>query len=104
MNEVITKLNEIEEKAQGMIDEAKAAKETMQSQLAFDQKELDERYAKEAAVWEEKTRLTLLGQSREAATKRRAEGEQAIQQLEEQFEQTKEQRVEVLFQKLIQES
>lgn len=104
MNEVITKLNEIEEKAQGMIDEAKAAKEAMQSQLAFDQRELDERYAKEAAAWEEKTRLILLDQSREAAAKRRAEGEQAIQQLEEQFLQTKEQRVEALFQELIQES
>lgn len=45
MNEVITKLNEIEEKADAILLDAKSRKAQMLEQLEKDKREIDEKYA-----------------------------------------------------------
>ena len=44
MNEIITKLDEIEKKAESILTEAAAEKEKMLKQLEFDKREMDGRY------------------------------------------------------------
>ena len=44
MNEIITKLNEIEEKAETMISDAKDRKQQLEEKLELDKKELDRKY------------------------------------------------------------
>lgn len=44
MNEIITKLNEIEEKAQTILCDARASKEEMMAKLDWDKREIDTEY------------------------------------------------------------
>lgn len=44
MNEIITKLNEIEEKAESIISDAQSRKEQLGKQLEADRKEIDRKY------------------------------------------------------------
>lgn len=44
MNEIITKLNEIEEKAESIISDAKSRKEQLSQQLETDKKKIDIKY------------------------------------------------------------
>lgn len=44
MNEIITKLNEIEEKADAILSDAKLRKVQMQTQLEADKREIDAKY------------------------------------------------------------
>ena len=80
MNEIITKLDEIEKKAESILTEAAAEKEKMLKQLEFDKREMDGRYTSMRQKQEEeikqqlypKLRLKLHG--RENIMKRQKDG------------------------------
>lgn len=44
MNEIITRLNEIEEKAEAILSDARSRKEQMQTQLEVDKRQIDAKY------------------------------------------------------------
>lgn len=101
MNEVITRLNEIEEKANSIIEDAKAKKARMEEQLLLEKKELDARfeeeekrhaagYAKELEKKAEKELLNL-----------REKNKAAIAGLQENFEKNAEHMAEEIFRKII---
>lgn len=101
MNEVITRLNEIEEKAQAILSDTKDRKEEMLRQLELDKKELAGRYQtlerqKAAALRE---RLAAETDERLSGVKR--EYEEAARQMEEEFERKKEALAEEVFQRII---
>ena len=79
MNEIITKLDEIEKKAESILTEAAAEKEKMLKQLEFDKREMDGRY-------------TSMRQKQYEAAKRR---------LEEDFAQKKDSLAEKIFESII---
>lgn len=101
MNEVITRLNEIEEKAQAILSDTKDRKEEMLRQLEFDKKELAGRYQtlerqKAAALRE---RLAVEADERLSGVKK--EYEEATRQMEAEFERKKEALAEEVFQRII---
>ena len=74
MNEIITKLDEIEKKAESILTEAAAEKEKMLKQLEFDKREMDGRYTsmRQNSSFYPKLRLKLHG--RENIMKRQKDG------------------------------
>lgn len=102
MNEIITRLNEIEEKAEAIICDAKSARERMLSQLEFDEREIDEKYETLEREKEKQLRQRFSGENERQIARMQEDARQAVSRLETDFEQTKEQRAEELFQKIIQ--
>ena len=63
MNEIITKLDEIEKKAESILTEAAAEKEKMLKQLEFDKREMDGRYTSMRQKQEEEIKQQLLSEA-----------------------------------------
>lgn len=102
MNEIITRLNEIETKAEAIICDAKSRKEQMLSQLEFDERELDEKYERLKWEMEQELRRKFLGESQKQILRMEEECRQAMDRFETEFEEEKEKRAEELFRKIIQ--
>ncbi|MDD6306394.1 MAG: hypothetical protein PUA75_05535 [Clostridiales bacterium] len=102
MNEIITRLNEIEEKAEAIIRDAKSGKERMLSQLEADEREIDRKYEALEQEKEEHLRQQISGENEKRIAQMQEKAGQAISRLETDFTETKEQRAEKLFQKIIQ--
>ena len=85
MNEIITKLNEIEEKANGLIEDAKSRKKQLEIQLLQDEKQLDEKY--EAMQREKTEKLTekLRGEAKKQIEEEREALDKAKENLTERF-------------------
>lgn len=102
MNEIITKLNEIEEKASAILSDARERKDTMMAQLQQDEKAIDIKY--DRLLDEKKEELTRKLQ--EEAEKRivgdREQTKQAISELDDQFYIKKEQLAEEIFARIVQ--
>lgn len=102
MNEIITKLNEIEEKADAIIADAQDRKEQMMTQLETDKAAIDAKYDKleqEAAeTYRNKHRRAADEQLRQREIKNR----EALEQLEATFLEQKEKLAEEIFQRMIQ--
>lgn len=102
MNEIITKLNEIEEKADAIISDAKARKEQMAVQLEADKKAIDAKYDRlEKEAVEE-----FLGQRQMVAEKQIQEMKEkdakALERLEASFLQEKEKLADEIFRRIVQ--
>lgn len=102
MNEIITKLDEIEGKADAIISDARSRKEQMAAQLAIDKKGIDDKY--DALEHENAAHLEheLRNKADTHMAARRQESEQALEQLEREFKEKKEVRSEEIFQRIIQ--
>ena len=101
MNEIITKLNEIEEKAETMISDAKDRKQQLEEKLELDKKELDRKYK----TLEEDKMKQLSGKLEETANaqirQQHEATDAAIAELEERFKEHKEELVQEIFERLI---
>ena len=89
MNEIITKLDEIEKKAESILTEAAAEKEKMLKQLEFDKREMDGRYTSMRQKQEEEIKQQLLSEAETKITRQREHYEAAKRRLEEDFAQKK---------------
>lgn len=102
MNEIITKLNEIEEKAGAILSDARERKDAMMAQLQKTEKAMDEKYDR---LLEEKQKH-LTEKLQEEAGKRIAEdreqAKKAIKELDYRFNAKKEQLAEDIFVRIIQ--
>lgn len=101
MNEIITKLGEIEKKAESILTDAAAEKEKMLKQLEFDKREMDGRYASMRQKQEEEIRQQLLSEAEIKITRQREYYEAAKRQLEEDFAQKKDTLAEEIFESII---
>ncbi len=101
MNEIITKLGEIEKKAESILTDAAAEKEKMLKQLEFDKREMDGRYASMRQKQEEEIRQQLLSEAETKITRQREYYEAAKRQLEEDFAQKKDILAEEIFESII---
>lgn len=102
MNEIITRLNEIEEKAETIICDAKSGKERMISQLELDEREIDRKYETIEREKEEQLKQQIFTENEKRIAQMEEKAGQAVYQLEMDFTKTKEQRAEQLFRKIIQ--
>ena len=100
MNEIITKLDEIEKKAESILTEAAAEKEKMLKQLEFDKREMDGRYTSMRQK-EEEIKQQLLSEAETKITRQREHYEAAKRRLEEDFAQKKDSLAEEIFESII---
>lgn len=101
MNEIITKLNEIEEKADAMLSDAKNQKEQLAAKLERQKQLLDEKYAAMEKEKMKQLKEQLKKAAQEEIAREKKETEQAIIQLAERFEKEKESMAEEIFQRII---
>jgi vacuolar-type H+-ATPase subunit H len=101
MNEIITKLDEIEKKAESILTEAAAEKEKMLKQLEFDKREMDGRYTSMRQKQEEEIKQQLLSESKTKLLGQKEHYEAKMRQLEEEFLQKKETLAEEIFESII---
>lgn len=101
MNEVITKLNEIEEKANSIIEEAKNKKTQMEEQLRQEKDEIDVRFAEMENVRMEGLKAQLEKEAGEQISKMQAQNESAIAGLRENYEKNRENMADEIFRKII---
>lgn len=102
MNTIITKLNEIEEKASVIICDAQERKNTMMAQLQQDEKAMDEKYDR---LLEEKRKYLakkLQAEAEERIAGDRERAKKAIDELDDRFKTKKEQLAEAIFIRIIQ--
>lgn len=102
MNEIITKLNEIEEKADAIISDAKARKEQMVVQLEADKKAIDEKYDRmeqEAAENFKRKRQSL---AREQIQELQEKNAEALARIETAFLAQKKELAEEIFERIVQ--
>ena len=99
MNEIITKLDEIEKKAESILTEAE--KEKMLKQLEFDKREMDGRYTSMRQKQEEEIKQQLLSEAETKITRQREHYEAAKRRLEEDFAQKKDSLAEKIFESII---
>ena len=101
MNEIITKLGEIEKKAESILTDAAAEKEKMLKQLEFDKREMDVHYASLRKKQEEEIKKQLLSEADTKLSGQREHYEAAKRQLEEEFLQKKDTLAEEIFESII---
>lgn len=101
MNEIITKLNEIEEKADAILSDARGRKEEMMVQLERDKREIDAEYNRLEAESMKKLEASL---RRDAATQIaavQAQNQKSEESFEQFFSEKKEELVEEILQRII---
>lgn len=101
MNEIITRLDEIEKKAESILTDAAAEKENMLKQLEFDKREMDGRYASMRQKQEDAIKQQLLSEAETKLSGQREHYEAAKRQLEEDFLQKKDALAEEIFESMI---
>lgn len=101
MNEIITKLDEIEKKAESILTDAAAEKEMMLKQLEFDKREMDRQYASMRQKQEEEIKQQLLSESKTKLLGQKEHYEAKMRQLEEEFLQKNETLAEKIFESII---
>lgn len=101
MNEIITKLDEIEKKAESILTDVAAEKEMMLKQLEFDKREMDRQYASMRQKQEEEIKQQLLSESKTKLLGQKEHYEAKRRQLEEEFLQKKETLAEEIFESII---
>ena len=102
MNEIITKLDEIEGKADAIILDAKLRKEQMAAQLEQDKKEIDAKYDTLEQRKANELERELKIKAEQQITARRQQGKEALERLEAEFEEKKEVFAEEIFGRIIQ--
>lgn len=102
MNEIITKLNEIEVKAGNIISDALEQKEQMAVRLEAEKKEIDEKYNR----MEQEAVEDFLKQCRASSEKQlqemREKNTEALEKLEKIYAEQKERMAEEIFERIVQ--
>lgn len=102
MNEIITKLNEIEVKAGNIISDALEQKEQMAVRLEAEKKEIDEKYNR----MEQEAVGDFLKQCRASSEKQlqemREKNTEALEKLEKIYAEQKERMAEEIFERIVQ--
>ena len=101
MNEIITKLNEIEEKAVTILLDAKEDKEQMQQRLTQQMKELDARYERLEKERSEAFRAQLMAKAREQTKSAKDETRTALAQLFSYYDANGERLAEEIMQRIL---
>lgn len=100
MNEIITKLNEIEEKAETILLDAREDKEQMQQRLTQQMKELDAYYDRLGKEKEEALRAQLMAQARAQTEAAREETRTALVRLSSYYDANGERLAEEIVQRI----
>ena len=90
MNEIITKLNEIEEKAQTILCDARASKEEMMAKLDQDKREIDVEYDRLEAESKQQLKARLRADAETEIAKLRQKNKQAAEEFDIEFAKEKE--------------
>ena len=101
MNEIITKLNEIEEKAEAIISDANVRKEQMQVQLETEKKKLDEKYRRKEQETEQRIREQKMAEAERKIQALREKNRRSIEEMEQRFAEQKERLAEEIFARII---
>lgn len=101
MNEIITKLNEIEEKAGMILEDARNRKEQLTVQLARDKHHIDEKYVRLRQESLEKLEENLGAEAQIQIETLRRENEAALTYLDETFRAKKEQLADEILERII---
>lgn len=102
MNEIITKLNEIEEKADAILLDAKNDKERQMAQLARDKQEIDARYDRIEQEHAKTMREQLMAKARTQTEAAREETRKACEQLLAYYGEHKERLADEIMNRVIQ--
>lgn len=90
MNEIITKLNEIEEKAQTILCDARASKEEMMAKLDQDKREIDAEYDRLETESMQQLKARLRADAEAEIAKLRQKNKQAAEEFDIEFAKEKE--------------
>lgn len=90
MNEIITKLNEIEEKAETILCDARASKEEMMAKLEQDKREIDAEYDRLEAESIQQLKARLRADAETEIEKLRRKNKQAAEEFDAKFAEEKE--------------
>lgn len=102
MNEIITKLNEIEEKADAILFDAKSRKAQMLERLEQDKQEIDEKYERLEAEAVRELEIQLRADAGAQVEALREKSRAEAKQLDDAFEARKEQLAEELLKRILQ--
>lgn len=102
MNEILTRLSEIEEKAETILCDASAQKEGLSAQLEQEMKKLDEMYDQMERESMRQLEEMLVADKQRKLSEMREKNETAEKAFEMRFEREKEQFVEQILQRVIQ--
>lgn len=102
MNEIITKLNEIEEKAEAILLDAREEKERMQQRLTEQIQELDARYDRIEKERADALRAQLKAKAHAQTEAAREETREALRRLSSYYEANEERLAEEIMQRVIQ--
>ena len=101
MNEIITKLNEIEEKADAILSDAKERKEQLAIQLEQQKQEIDAKYDRLETEAVERLKRQLLEEAEAEIAHMREKNRAASEQLERTYESEKDQLAEEIVGRII---
>lgn len=101
MNEIITRLNEIEEKAGELLCSAKMDKEHLAAQLEQQKRTIDEKFERMETESAQRLREQLMSEARRQMDEMRQRSEKAGEELETRFRERKEQLAEEMFRRVI---
>lgn len=101
MNEIITKLNEIEEKADAILSDARGRKEEMMLQLERDKRDIDAEYNRLEAEAKKKLEGNLRRDAALQIAKVQEENQREKERFEQFFSEKKEELAEEILQRIV---
>lgn len=101
MNEIITKLNEIEEKADAILSDARGRKEEMMVQLERDKRDIDAEYNRLEAESMKKLEAELRREASSQIAEVQAQNQKSEERFEQFFSEKKEQLAEEIMQRIV---
>lgn len=102
MNEIITKLNEIEEKAENILRDARARKDELSVQLEQDKRRIDAEYDKMEAEAMQQLEERLTAEAKEKIAQLQAKKKETADMFDAKFSEEKERLAEQILQRVIQ--
>lgn len=101
MNEIITKLNEIEEKADAILSDARGRKEEMMVRLERDKREIDAEYDRLEADSMKKLEAALRAEASSRIESMKVQNQQSAETFEQFFSERREQLAEEILQRIV---
>lgn len=101
MNEIITKLNEIEEKADAILSDARGRKEEMMVRLERDKREIDAEYDRLEVDAMKKLEAALRAEASSRIESMKVQNQQSEETFEQFFSERREQLAEEILQRIV---
>ena len=101
MNEIITRLNEIEKKAESILKDAMERKNQMEEQLKQEKKEMDVRFDEIEKKWSMEFEAKQRQEALEQMDGQKRQMEEAVKALRENFERNQESMADEIFRRMI---